>query len=85
MNIIGAYAKELMETILTEHEFRVLSLRYGFINKYNDVSKPKTLEEIAQILGVTRMAVCLVEKRALRKLKLVLNDEQIPKTRNLKK
>ena len=37
------------------------------INKSN--SKPHTLQEIGDILGITRMHVCQIEKRIIKKLK----------------
>lgn len=48
---------------LTERERLVLRLRYGFNEE------PKTLEEVGQIIGVTRERIRQIEKKALSRLK----------------
>lgn len=55
---------------LKEREKDIVSLRYGI-----NGDGPKTLEEVGQIYGVTRERVRQIEKRALKKLKLELQDE----------
>lgn len=55
--------KELLEK-LGERERQVLCLRYGLGEE-----KPRTLEEIGEILGVTRERVRQIEARALEKLR----------------
>ena len=55
--------KELLET-LGDRERQVIRLRYGL-----DDEKPHTLEEIGEILGVTRERVRQIEARALEKLR----------------
>lgn len=55
--------KELLET-LNDRERQVIRLRYGL-----DEEKPHTLEEIGEILGVTRERVRQLEARALEKLR----------------
>lgn len=55
--------KELLEK-LGERERQVLCLRYGLGEE-----KPRTLEEIGEILGVTRERVRQIEGRALEKLR----------------
>ena len=55
--------KELLET-LSDRERQVIRLRYGL-----DDEKPHTLEEIGEILGVTRERVRQIEARALEKLR----------------
>lgn len=48
---------------LTPREEEIVVARFGL-----DGSRPKTLEEIGQIRGVTRERVRQIEKKALRKL-----------------
>ena len=55
--------KELLET-LGDRERQVIRLRYGL-----DDEKPHTLEEIGEILGVTRERVRQIGARALEKLR----------------
>ncbi|HEX2048191.1 MAG TPA: sigma-70 family RNA polymerase sigma factor [Acidimicrobiales bacterium] len=50
---------------LTEHERRVVSLRYGF-----DRGQPRTLNEVGQVCGISAEGVRQVERRALAKLRL---------------
>jgi RNA polymerase primary sigma factor len=60
--------KELLESAmiktLTEREEKVLRLRYGL-----DDNKPRTLEEVGKIFGVTRERIRQIEWKALKKLK----------------
>ena len=55
--------RELLET-LGDRERQVIRLRYGLEDE-----KPHTLEEIGEILGVTRERVRQIEARALEKLR----------------
>ena len=66
---------------LTAKERDVLSMRYGL---YNNGEK-KTLDEIAQLYGVSRERVRQIENRAMAKLKKYCNKEKSPKfAENLK-
>lgn len=64
------YKKELVERLdrvlkfLGDREAKVLELRFGLHN-----NKPHLLEEVAQIMGVTRERIRQIEAKALRKLK----------------
>ena len=49
---------------LKEREAAIIRLRYGI-----DDGKPKTLEEVGQIFGVTRERIRQIESKALRKLR----------------
>ena len=55
---------ELLET-LTEREKDVIKMRFGLKD-----GVPRTLDELGDILGMTRERVRQIEKRALRKLKM---------------
>lgn len=55
---------ELLNSILSEKELEMLKLRYGL-----DDDKPRTLQEVADVYGVTRERVRQVTQRALNKLK----------------
>ncbi|MGE0491943.1 MAG: sigma factor-like helix-turn-helix DNA-binding protein [Vulcanimicrobiota bacterium] len=49
---------------LTAHEKEVMSVRFGL-----DDGRPRTLEEVAQCLGMTREQIRQIEAKALRKLR----------------
>lgn len=49
---------------LTDREAKILELRYGLVD-----GKPRTLEEIADIFGVTMERVRQVEAKAIKKLR----------------
>lgn len=51
--------------VLTLREYAVLSLRFGFGFKEN---KQHTLEEVAQVWGVTRGRVHQIEDKAIAKI-----------------
>ncbi len=49
---------------LTEREEKVVRLRFGL-----EDGKPRTLEEVGQMFGVTRERIRQIEAKALRKLR----------------
>ena len=55
--------------LLTEREQKILILRFGLCNE-----NPKTLEDIGEIIGVTRERVRQIEKSAIKKLRSILDD-----------
>ena len=54
---------QVLET-LTEREEKVIRLRFGL-----EDGKPRTLEEVGQMFGVTRERIRQIEAKALRKLR----------------
>ncbi len=56
---------------VTPREYQVLDLRFGISD-----GCPRTLEEVGNIMGVTREAIRLIQNKALRKLK---NSQRIKK------
>jgi len=56
---------------LSEREQYILKIRYGFMD-----GTPHTLANIGKSLNLSRERVRQVEKRALRKLKLLINSEE---------
>ena len=56
----------LDNTNLSSKELKILKLRYGF-----DDDEPKTLAEVGTMLDLTHEGVRMIEKRALKKLKIL--------------
>lgn len=61
---------KILPDTLTEREYRILSLRYGFGNKIE-----LTQRETAKQLGISRSYVSRIEKTALEKLRSKFNSE----------
>ncbi len=61
MKIKKLYGK--MKEILKEREKRILELRFGL-----DGHKPKTQNEIAKMMGISRSYVSRIETKAIQKL-----------------
>lgn len=62
--------RQYVETLLTEREKKIISLRYGLSG-----SKPLTQMEIAKICGISRSYVSRIEKKALEKLRVQLEKD----------
>ena len=62
---LRADLEELMNSRLKEREIEVLKLRFGL-----EDGRDRTLEEVGQILGVTRERIRQIEARALGKLRI---------------
>ena len=59
--------RKLVDTCLSEQERQVISLRYGLGD-----GKPQRQREVAKLVGISRSYVSRIEKRALEKLRQVL-------------
>ena len=57
---------ENMINVLDDREKEIIKMRYGL-----DDQEPKTLEEVGEILGISRERVRQLEQRALKKLKAI--------------
>ncbi|MGB9867837.1 MAG: RNA polymerase sigma factor RpoD [Bacillota bacterium] len=62
-NLLREQLEGVLDT-LTEREQNVLKLRFGL-----EDGKPRTLEEVGQVFGVTRERIRQIEAKALRKLR----------------
>ena len=60
-----------METTIKTREKTILELRFGL-----DGNKPKTQNEIAKSMGISRSYVSRIEKRVLTKLYLHLKEDE---------
>ena len=87
VNIENDYIKdeifeELRNTIreiLTPREYKIISCRFGIINEVNDCSLPMTLEQVGDILGVTRERIRQIEAKAFRKIRIYEKSQKIKK------
>ena len=64
---MAAQLRRAMDACLTEQERKVIRLRYGL-----DGQPPKRQREVADLTGISRSYVSRIEKRALQKLRAVL-------------
>lgn len=61
--------RRAVDTCLTDQERQVILLRYGL-----DGQTPKRQREVADLTGISRSYVSRIEKRALQKLRAVLEQ-----------
>ena len=66
---LAGQLKTAVDTCLTEQERSVIRLRYGL-----DGQPPRRQREVAQITGISRSYVSRIEKRALQKLRSILEE-----------
>ncbi|MCJ8332047.1 MAG: sigma-70 family RNA polymerase sigma factor [Lentisphaeria bacterium] len=66
-------------TRLDERERTILVMRYGL-----DGSRPKTLEEVSKIIGRTRERVRQIQMQSLKKLKSMIDDENLERSEAMK-
>ena len=64
---MAAQLRQAVEKCLTDQERRVIVLRYGL-----EGETPKRQREVAKLTGISRSYVSRIEKRALEKLRRVL-------------
>lgn len=64
--------KKYIQNVLTYREYNIIINRYGLFN-YNE----KTQNEIAKDMGISRSYVSRIEKRALEKLKHLLDNNNL--------
>ena len=62
-----ARVRRAVQTALTEQERQVILMRYGLGGM-----KPSRQREVAQVIGISRSYVSRIEKRALEKMRAVL-------------
>ena len=72
--VIDKMSFEMLENImrekLTEKEFFVICTKLGIVNEVNHSSECKTLQEIGEIMGVSRERVRQILNNAYRKMKI---------------
>ena len=61
--------QDAVNSVLEEREQQVIRLRYGLSGK-----PPMTQRETASLLGISRSYISRIEKKALEKLRLKLED-----------
>lgn len=72
MSIAGDLERRLIDFVLSKRELEVLLFRHGILN-----GEPQTLEGIGNRIGLTRERIRQIEKKALFKLNLFLEEVTI--------
>ena len=69
---------------LSEVELAVIGLRFGITNDPDPRSrKPKTLEQVGRVVGVTKERVRQIQNKAIKKIRSILEDPRPEIHRNL--
>lgn len=76
---IQSSVKEILNTIDQEREREIIIRRFGLYER------SETLEQIGELLGITRERVRQLEKSILSKLKYAADNNKIPTVNNLEK
>ena len=74
--------RETIKEILNPREYSIISYRFGIVNDVNKCPNPMTLEQVANILGVTRERIRQIEAQALRKLRIKEQGNKIKYLKN---
>ena len=67
------HLQDAVNQCLTDQERQVICLRYGLSGK-----RPLRQREVADVCGISRNYISRIEKRALGKLRIVLEGQDIP-------
>ncbi|MBN1344554.1 MAG: sigma-70 family RNA polymerase sigma factor [Phycisphaerae bacterium] len=62
---------------LSDVEWTVIKTRFALSTDREEMAVPKTLEEVGQIIGVTKERVRQIQNKALRKLRLALEESMV--------
>lgn len=77
--IFKTAVKEILETIEQEREREIITRRFGLFDR------KETLEQIGELLGITRERVRQLEKAILIRLKIAAEDGKIPAVLEIEK
>jgi RNA polymerase primary sigma factor len=72
MQLENEQVNEYMQRYLSDREQQILRTRYGLVD-----GQPRTLAETGKMIGVSRERIRQIEKRALQKLKLMLQGGKV--------
>ncbi len=76
---LGAAIKDILAVIDQEREQEIITRRFGLFDR------KETLEQIGELLGITRERVRQLEKAILIRLKIAAEDNKIPAVTSLEK
>ena len=75
MRFQGARLCSLMDSVLSPREAEIIKLRYGLGGGAHDPDAELTQREVGKMLGCSRSYISRLEKRAIEKLRSVMEDE----------